>query len=442
MTISRRSLLRGGVAALGGMAGSAWAATSARGAAAPATATGLAMPGAPGLLGFADAPVAVHDFTRFVSSPLVLEALELYWVNANEHFMVGRFAGGLTAYLPTNKRFGDDLALFTGRVLPYFLGQDLRFIEARIEACHRSNYKLVGLPFWNAIGHLDLLALEAIGQAAKKPVHDLVGGAKRREVAVYLSTRDRTTTPEQEIDEFLLPRLEATGAKAIKLGIGGRMSRNGDAWDGRSEALVARARRVLGDGMAIGVDANGSYDAATAIEVGRMLERYDTWFYEEPCPFEEFEMTAQVTAALDVRVAGGEQDSSAAKWRWMIANRMVDIVQPDLFYAGGFLRSLRIAQAAADVGLECVPHAPRAHAGAATMLHFIAAIEKPGAFHEFSARAALAEPAYDYQPRLVVRNGRIAVPDGPGFGITYDVESILKRGKRYDYPLMQATDDD
>ena len=431
MNPDRRRVLSGSLAAAAGAGAALLSAPSAR-----------AAPSRGELLGFADAPISVHDFTRFASSPLVLEALEIHWVNVNEHFLVGRFEGGLTAYLPTNKRFGDDLPLFTGRVLPFFLGRDLRFIEAHIEACHRANYKIVGLPFWNAVGHLDLLALEAIGQAAKRPVFDLVGGAKRREVAVYLSTRERTTTPEQEIDEFLLPRLERTGAKAVKLGVGGRMSRNADAWEGRSEALMARARRVLGDDVAIGVDANGSYDAATAIEVGRMLERYDGWFFEEPCPFEEFEMTAQVTAALRMPVAGGEQDSSAAKWRWMIANRMVDIVQPDLFYAGGFLRSLRIAQAAAAVGLDCIPHAPRAHAGAATMLHFIAAIDRPGDFHEFSAKAALGDGAYEYAPRLTVRNGRIAVPEGPGFGLTYDVEGILKRAKRYDYPRLEAGDDD
>ncbi len=380
-------------------------------------------------LTFSDAPIARYDFTRIATAPLILERIELLWINKNEHMIVGHVRGGLTAYLPSNKRFGDDLQLFSSRVLPYFLGQDLRLIEHHIETCARANYKIVGLPFWNHIGHVEMLALEAIGQASKRPVFELVGSSNRSSVAVYLSNRDRHTTPEQEIDQFMLPRIEATGARAVKLGVGGRMSRNVDAWEGRSEALVSRARKVLGDKCDIAVDANGSYDAATAIEVGRMLERYGVWFFEEPCPFEEFEMTRQVTQALAVTVAGGEQDSSAAKWRWMIANRMVDVVQPDLFYAGGFLRSLRYAQAAAAAGMDCIPHAPRAHAGAATMLNFIACLERPGAFHEFSAKAALAEPAYDYAPRLTIRNGEIAVPTGPGFGIAYDVDAVRRIGQ-------------
>lgn len=398
------------------------------------------VPNAP--LGFADAPVETFDFTAIATSPLILEKIELWRINANECIVVGRIRGGLTALLPSNKRFLDDIELFAGRVLPYFLGQDLRRIEALIERCHRANYKIVGLPFWNAIGHLDMLALEAIGLAAGRSVSSMLGGAKRQDVAVYLSSRERDTTPEQEIDEFMLPRLEATGARACKLGIGGRMSRNADASPGRSEALVKRARQKLGDDIAICVDANGSYDAKTGIEVGRMLERYGVWFYEEPCPFEEFEMTKQVADALKIPVAGGEQDNSPAKWRWMLRNRALDIVQPDLFYAGGFLRSLRVANFAAAHDIACVPHAPRAHAGAATLLQFVALLDRPGEYHEFSAKAAGRRGAYAYEPRLDIRNGRITIPQGPGFGLRYDIDELRRIGQDIPFTPGTTSEDD
>jgi D-galactarolactone cycloisomerase len=392
--------------------------------------------------GFADDPVRSFDFRSVVANPLILESIALYRISDNEHVVFGRIAGLGEVVLPTNKRFGDDLPLFFGRVLPWFVGEDLRDIEALQQRCLTANYKIVGLPLWNAIGHLEMLALEAIGQAAGQPLHALLGGARRREVSVYLSSRERGTTPEQEIDAFMLPRVEATGARAVKLGIGGRMSRNADAAPGRSEALVARARRVFGDDFAIAVDANGSYDARTAISVGRMLERYDTWFFEEPCPFEEFELTREVTAALDVPVAGGEQDGSLAKWRWMVGQRMVDIVQPDLFYAGGLLRSLRIARRAEAAGMSVVPHAPRAHAGAATLLQFVALLDAPGAHHEFSAAARL-------EHRLVAvarvgqrRGGRIGIPDGPGFGVRYDVAAIRRIGAPVEVPTIARAGDD
>lgn len=401
------------------------------------------MPASPPVAaGFADDPLRSFDFAAAVTAPLRLESIALYWISDNEHVMFGRIQGLGEVVLPTNKRFGDDLPLFFGRVLPWFLGADLRDIEALQQRCLTANYKIVGLPLWNALGHLEMLALEAIGQAARKPLHALLGGARRNEVSVYLSSRERGTTPAQEIDAFMLPRIEATGARAIKLGIGGRMSRNADAAPGRSEALVARARAVFGDDFAIAVDANGSYDAPTAIAVGRMLERHRVWFFEEPCPFEEFELTRAVTAALELPVAGGEQDGSLPKWRWMVGLRMVDIVQPDLFYAGGLLRSLRIARWAEDAGLSVVPHAPRAHAGAATLLQFVALLDAPGAHHEFSAAAALAESRYGYEPVLKPRGGRIAIPDAPGFGVRYDVAAIRKIGRSVPVPDLPRADGD
>jgi L-alanine-DL-glutamate epimerase-like enolase superfamily enzyme len=394
------------------------------------------------LTSFADEPVETVDLRRHWSSPLLLESVELLEVKRGEILLIGRTRDGLEACLPANGRFGDDLPLFTGRVLPFFLGRDVREVERHVADCHRAHYKNVGLPFWNAVAHLEMLSLELVGQAARKPVYALAGEPRRETVRVYLSSRERSTTPEQEIDAFMAPRVAASGARACKLGIGGRMSRNADATPGRSEALVARARRVLGEDFTICVDANGSYDAANAIETGRMLERHRVWFFEEPCPFEEFVMTRQVTAALTVPVAGGEQDSSLAKWRWMIDERMVDIVQPDLFYAGGFLRSLRIARRAEARGLEVVPHAPRAHAASATLLHFVALLDRPGPYHEFSARAVTGKPSYDYEPELRVRDGELRVPAGPGFGITYDLAGIRRTARRIPYQPGAAVEDE
>jgi D-galactarolactone cycloisomerase len=395
-----------------------------------------------GLLGFADDPNDHFGLAAKFATPLRLDRLELLRLNDSEAMLIAHIQGGMRCFLPSNKRFLDDVPLFTGRVLPYFMGQDLRDVESLIETCYRANYKLSGLPFWNAIGHIEMLALECIGQATQRSVANLLGGKKRDKVPVYLSTRERTTTPEQEIDEFVLPRAQAVGARACKLGIGGRMSRNADAAPGRSEALVARARKVLGDDFAICVDANGSYDAKHAIEVGKMLESYGVWFFEEPCPFEEFAMTKQVADALEIPIAGGEQDASAAKWRWLIAERAHDIVQPDLFYAGGFLRSLKVAKLAAAAGLPCVPHAPRAHAGAATLLQFVALLDKPGEFHEFSAKAAGKSGPYAYTPELKIQNGEIQIPDGPGFGLRYDEAELRRIGVDMPFEIPSITEDD
>ena len=73
------------------------------------------------------------------------------------------------------------------------------------------------------------------------------------------------------------------------------MSRNADASPGRTEQLIPLSRKVLGDQIAIHADSNSSYDPDHAIPVGRMLEDIGAVYFEEPCPFDDFEQTKRVT---------------------------------------------------------------------------------------------------------------------------------------------------
>ena len=93
----------------------------------------------------------------------------------------------------------------------------------------------------------------------------------------------------------------------------------------------ASARR-LGDKAQLLVDANSGYTPAKAIEVGRMLQDYGVIHFEEPCPYWEHYWTAEVTRTLSLDVTGGEQDCDLTLWRYMIDNKVVDVVQPDVCY--------------------------------------------------------------------------------------------------------------
>ncbi|HEX4627422.1 MAG TPA: enolase C-terminal domain-like protein, partial [Gemmatimonadales bacterium] len=74
-------------------------------------------------------------------------------------------------------------------------------------------------------------------------------------------------------------------------------------------------RRALGPKAHLMVDANSAYSPARAIEVGKMLEAHGVRHFEEPCPYWEPEQTRQVAEALDLMVAGGEQDCMLPEWR-------------------------------------------------------------------------------------------------------------------------------
>jgi len=123
-----------------------------------------------------------------------------------------------------------------------------------------------------------------------------------------------------------------------------------------------------------------------------------------------------VAAALDVPVAGGEQDNDLAQWRRMIAMNAVDIVQPDVCYLGGMTRSLRVAKMAEKAGKLCVPHSANRSMVTVFSLHLLGAIPNAGPHLEFCIEppgwtsSLLTEP-------LEAKNGHVQIPEGPGWGV-------------------------
>jgi L-alanine-DL-glutamate epimerase-like enolase superfamily enzyme len=165
------------------------------------------------------------------------------------------------------------------------------------------------------------------------------------------------------------------------------------------------------------VDGNSGYSPARAIEVGRLLEQYNVGHFEEPCPYWELEWTAEVARALDVPVAGGEQDYDLAQWRRMMDMQAVDIVQPDVCYIGGLTRALRVAAMAAERGLPCTPHSANLSMVTVFTLHMMGAIKNAGPFLEFSIEPTSWTDNLFF-PTLEIHDGMVAIPDGPGWGVT------------------------
>ena len=94
----------------------------------------------------------------------------------------------------------------------------------------------------------------------------------RKEIPVYLSGSGRETTAEEEV-EIYVRGVETTGAKAVKFKIGGRMSDNFDAYPGRTDKILELAAKKLASKVTLMADANGSYDAKNAIEIGKRLQQ-------------------------------------------------------------------------------------------------------------------------------------------------------------------------
>ena len=370
----------------------------------------------------AKAPVLQLDG---IDSPLVIESIELLRKD-REYIVRVRSKDGAEGVAVTNDRAQYLYPILNRLVIPYFIGKDARNLESHLFEVYRyqSNYKLQGLALWCPVAWIEFALLDMMGRVSGKSFGQLFGSVVRQQVPFYIASGRRDSTPEEEV-EYLAGLVAETGAKAVKFRVGGRMSRNADAMPGRTEKLIPLARKRLGDNIDIHADANSSYDPPKAIEVGRMLEDINAVYFEEPCPFDHFEDTKKVTDALTIPVAGGEQESSQRRFRWAIYNQGVDIVQPDLQYYGGLIRSKRVARMAALAGMPTTVHISGGF-GFVYMLHFASFTPDVGTYQEYKKGTERYSNWFD--PPLEIRDGSISVPKGPGVGIK-DIGELLKGAK-------------
>lgn len=349
--------------------------------------------------------------------PIPIATIEVI-ENGGEEMVRVRAKDGATG-LSVGRLLGTTWPILLDRIAPYFIGKDARDLDDLIDGVYvdRSNYKWQGLPFWVAHAALEMALLDLLGHVAGQPLGALFSKEVRREVAVYRASGRRGNTPEEEI-EYLQQLVAETGAKAIKFRLGAIM-RWDDASTRRDLALIPLTRKVFGDGMTIYADANGSYDVPMALRIGRLMHDHGLAFFEEPVPFDYYDETRQVAAALDIPIAGGEQESSLRRFRWMVENRAVDVVQPDLFYFGGFVRSMRVARMAAAAGMLCTPHMSGGGLGYLYAAHFMSCIPNPAPFVEYKGHPEDLPVASDTSPLRSV-NGMLRVPSAPGTGVTID----------------------
>jgi L-alanine-DL-glutamate epimerase-like enolase superfamily enzyme len=133
-----------------------------------------------------------------------------------------------------------------------------------------------------------------------------------------------------------------------------------------------------------------------------------------------------VADALTIPVALGEQEFSLHRWKWMIANRGMDIVQPDLHYGGGFIRATQVARMAAAAGMQVVPHMSGGGLGYLEVVHFASFTPNIGPFMEFKGSTAL--PIACSTSTLKCKDGQVHCPTGVGFGVTID-GAFVKRAR-------------
>jgi L-alanine-DL-glutamate epimerase-like enolase superfamily enzyme len=314
------------------------------------------------------------------------------------------------------------------------LGKDPASIDEIVDTCIESNLKYPWSYICRALGGVDTAIWDLYGKIKQKPVCELLGGTLKP-FPVYGSSMSRSIKPQDELARFR-KAIDEEGIMFFKFRIGTSNGRNKDAWEGRTEDMIKTIGKSLSDSCSLKADGNSCYTPDKAIEVGKLMQEYHIKQFEEPCPYWELEWTAEVAAALDLSISGGEQDNDLAQWRRMIAMNAVDIVQPDILYVGGFTRVLRVALMANEKIMPCIPHSANHCLVTVFTLHLMNAIPNAGNSLEYSIEfdEGINKLAKDiYSPLPEIRDGNLYMPPEPGWGIRINEEWL----KSADYMVSE-----
>ncbi|HUB82951.1 MAG TPA: mandelate racemase/muconate lactonizing enzyme family protein [Bryobacteraceae bacterium] len=293
----------------------------------------------------------------------------------------------------------------------------------------RVSAKLDAHTFWmgrggsitHTISGIDIALWDILGQVTGQPVGRLLGGRYRERVRPYASLLMRE--PAAMAEPLLAVR--AQGFRAFKIGWG-PFGRRSFAVD---EAIVRSAREAVGDDSLLMVDAGASdafwpQDYKWATRTARMLADYDVYWFEEPLPPSNLHDYVLLRNSAPLPVSGGEvltRRQSFAPW---LEQGAFDIVQPDVTKCGGISEERRIAWMAEEHGLRFIPHGWNTALGLAADLHLSSAFPRTDLVEYLTGSPFIDDLVQ--VPWKLDADGMLAIPKGPGLGISINPDAVEK----------------
>jgi len=363
------------------------------------------------------------------TSPVIIQSVELLkWENS--YLCRVRSADGAEGISVAHSDMRRLYPIFLRNLQPFFIGKDARELDLILEKVYiyGFNFRYNGISLGLPLATIEFAILDLLGRMAGRSLGRLIGEIHHPEVPVYVATEWRELPLEETVDRIKQAVAEYD-AKALKIKVGYLMFMTTDMHAkgpvGKSERLIPLLRELFGSDMALYADANSYYEVNEAIRVGKLLEENKYAYFEEPVMYDDFEAIKRVADALTIPIANGEQDQSFVNFRWLLANDGIEIVQPDSYYFGGLIRSVKVGRMAAAFGKSIVPHMSGGGLGFLYNSHLVSVLPNAGAHHEFKGLNTQVRFECKTSPLKVV-GGKIKVPTGPGLGVDIDPEFIKK----------------
>lgn len=310
---------------------------------------------------------------------------------------------GSTTYLGAKA-----VATAAAELKPLVIGEDPLYRE---KIWQRLNEVSIMVVPEHSIALLDCALWDLGGKAAGLPVYKLLG-AHRDRITAYASSLTYATLADfqREVDGWI-----QRGFKAIKLHVWGDPLRDIE--------LCAAIRSQVGPGVALMVDAVGSYDLQDAIRVGRRLEELGYEWFEMPLRDQHIQAYKTLADTLDIAVTSGEVHTRTFQEAANYLTRGAwDIVRIDAGISGGITATKKAASLAEGLGVRCEIHSFGYTLAQAANLQVMGAVANCRYFEfpmPMGGYGAGMVDEIDLEP-----DGTVCVPAKPGLGVEVDWERM------------------
>jgi len=285
------------------------------------------------------------------------------------------------------------------------------------------------LPSIPLISGIDIALWDLAGKILDIPVYKLLGGPQRNEVPMYshgdflkdmsspASCKEWAQMIREQPEGFSAYKIEPTQALP-----GERVGPVATTAQLRKIARgFSNVREAVGDSIDIAVHCHNQWDTPSAIAVSRATESINPLFIEDPLSSVEFcEGWMAIKRATRTPVLTGEKLELVKQYKPFVDNQAVDIIHPDISYAGGISGLRKIADYAmlyrTPMALHNIGSLVRTYAS----VHLAASIPN---FYRSECR--LGRPGRMYEKMAanrppVIGNSMFQLPDGPGLGLEID----------------------
>ncbi|QDU37441.1 L-Ala-D/L-Glu epimerase [Maioricimonas rarisocia] len=297
-------------------------------------------------------------------------------------------------------------AMVDRMLAPKLIGLDPRAIEeidAVIDAVTKDN--------WFAKSAIEMACWDIAGKDAGKPVYDLLDGPRRSN---RIECRFSMGAYPLEQARTIAEELVEAGFRTIKVKVGTNVAED--------IARVKTVREVIGPDRALVIDANGGWDAETAIAATKEMQSLNVSLFEQPTPRHEYAGLARVREETGIPVMADDTVFDLAQAQECLRNGACDVISVYPGKNGGIRKSRQIAEVAAERGVACsIGSNLEWDVASAAMCHLVVGTDNlqverfPGdilgpEYHEFSI---VKNP-------LTIEGPFIETPTGPGLGVEVD----------------------